>query len=757
MPRDNWEQSFRAALQPLELSQNEMDSIVSRVKANIPYLELRNEEFILDDIKDALKEIITASILTTDTSAIDKAIQMGRFHSRIKYGLGEVGLSETLSFEIQHQIFERLDKDEYVNEKHIENIIQYLRKTYPTLSTKARTRFQYLDKTFLKAGITDALSIETHVESLFNDYINESHTDRFSKLYFSQSFCEIYDEINTMDELNFNLKYPGESKDSVIKKHATKAISEELAPLKLSFNLFVNRAVDRVICRNMMTSKLRDDLGIQCQIESATINEGLCRPLLVSSIIKDLEMEKEKRDTAREVRAVSERIDSDDKATAAKVGVEKRKKINFAYLHNMLKTFSILKAEQEAQTEIGNLEKLNKHIKEDSDITKTVKSLRGFAKAIAAPNALVDKTTGIIDKVNTIHSIAINTEKTVQNIKVRSGLFSIIAGGLNVLLLPLKYAFIERRWPNTPSEWGKIGTSIALLVLGALAFAAVGGAAAAGGLFLGIACIGYVQAILDADKINRKILELEEKEVGQKERLTQTVEEINTCNDNVTKLIAELQKQLLARPNKIDFKETDKLTSEVDILIKRRRELILQYINISADYLSTKDKLERNRSKKSQPYHKFKRFGNVVAGGLAIVGAIGMFFFPPVGSALLIASAILSLTTILTEIAVKSYHKFKEKKIAKQDVQLDKALIIKAQKTDLFEPYDLYHREESTYTIEHSLVGKEISKKQCGYEKQKALLANTPFHQLFSPAPPETKDREKVLTDASQTFFNPKH
>lgn len=739
-----------------------------------------------------LKRLIREKASKLDNSEIQQAIQVGRFYWQIAEPLLKnnnpiITYPETIPFIISRLVPNKLTKPE-----QIDRIADYLNKSYNKLSHEAIQRFRLLfnftrntkrlypsfsstgsglendpmnpgsdkahvneeeistsDSTPLSPPLELEFDIDWYISKLFQAYHKRKDNTEFDLTFWSKPFSLIYDSITRIDDEAFHLKHPNKTKEEVIKKSAIKMLSSELACAKHSFHIFVCRAVDREIIYDMIEHELDDKLTlkekleIKRKIKESTVNEGLAKPLLMRSIIEDLKRHKPNR---------SNHLD--------------HKEVEFDHLHKLLRTFGILRNAKEEQLKIQQLEELNQGLKTETDTIKNVKALRGFAKGIAAPNEIVSKVTGIIDHVNTLHTIASNTEKTVQSISKGSGLFSIIAGGLNLLLLPLKFIFIKKRWPNSLEEWGKVGASIALLTLGAVSITSVGGAIAGAGIFTAITCIGYIQAVFNANKTRRKMDRLREKKHQQKEALTETVRDINEYNYRINQIILKLENAIIKRPDKVDFATIQRLSGQhsstdksLPHLLDARSRLIEQYINQSATYLETRFKLRRAEAKHRNPAFQFTRHANVLAGTIAIMGAVSMFLFPPVGSALLIVSAVISGVTMFTEIGAHVYHDRAKNEINKRDIALDKDLIIDNPHSALFKAYELYPTSSSSHSLERNLMGEAVCKHQDVYEKKKALINKTPFQDLFvpkKPSPtikkPEEPDEDKVFVSQTPTL-----
>lgn len=751
----------------------------------------------LNEKKQAeLKRHIREKASKLDNSEIEQAIQVGRFYWRIAEPLLKNNNPIITYPETIHFIISRLMPDKFTKPEQIDRIVDYLNKSYHKLSHEAIQRFRLLfnftrntkrlypsfsltgstfdkgpmnrgsdndhvneeeistsDSTPLSAPLELEFDIDWYISKLFQAYHKRKDNTEFDLIFWSKPFSLIYDSITRIDDEAFRLKHPEKSKEEVIKQSAIKLLSSELACAKHSFHIFICRAVDREIVFDMIEHELDDKLTlkekleIKRKIKESTVNEGLAKPLLMRSIIEDLKRHKPN---------ISKQQD--------------HKEVDFDHLHKLLRTIGILRNAKEEQLKIQQLEELNQGLKKETDTIKSIKALRGFAKSIAAPNEIVSKVTGIIDHVNTLHTIASNTEKTVQYISKGSGLFSIIAGGLNLLLLPLKFIFIKKRWPHSLEEWGKVGASIALLTLGAVSIASVGGAIASAGIFTAITCIGYIQAVFNVNKTRRKMDRLRDKKHQQKEAITETVRQINDYNYRINQIILKLENAIIKRPDKVDFVTIQQLSGQhsstdesLPNLLDARSKLVEQYINQSANYLETRFKLRRAEAKHLNPAFQFTRHVNVLAGAIAIMGAVSMFLFPPVGSALLIVSAVISGVTMFTEIGAQIYHDSVNNKINKRDIALDEELIIKNPHSTLFKAYDLYPASGSTHSLERNLMGEAVCKHQDVYEKKKALIKKTPFQDLFVPKRPsptikkhEQPEDDKAPPSQAPTLF-PKH
>ncbi|KTC91746.1 hypothetical protein [Legionella cincinnatiensis] len=231
------------------------------------------------------------------------------------------------------------------------------------------------------------------------------------------------------------------------------------------------------------------------------------------------------------------------------------------------------------------------------------------------------------------------------------GIGALVTGILGFTTIPLLCA-LERRKPK-PNEAILMGLSIATIVLGSLAIAAVGGPIGVGVFVLAITAIGLGRTSFNyfQEWRERKALE---KEVHQ---LEQELNDLENALDKEVNNVAKLKKKLMDELNKppltIDPKKIESLKATLKQSSTHLESVIKELENKSTVFANKSSKLLELQEKRTSRWELARKGIYVSAGILAVVGAILMLTpAAPIGATLMLAASAITVTTLVSSFVV---------------------------------------------------------------------------------------------------------
>lgn len=237
------------------------------------------------------------------------------------------------------------------------------------------------------------------------------------------------------------------------------------------------------------------------------------------------------------------------------------------------------------------------------------------------------------------------------------GVGALISGTIGFATIPLLCA-LEKRKPK-PTEAALMGLSMATIVFGALAVAAVGGPIGVGAFVLAITTLGLGRVALNYfhEWRERKALEKEVKHL--KKELYDLENTLNYEMDKISKLKNKLMKELNNPSSTIDHKAIESLQSQLENSTAHLESALKELETKSVIFADKSSKLLKLQEKRTSRWEIARKGIYIGAGVLAVIGAILMLTpAAPIGGVLMLTASIISATTLISSFIVnriKSY------------------------------------------------------------------------------------------------------
>ncbi|KTD56798.1 coiled-coil protein [Legionella santicrucis] len=306
--------------------------------------------------------------------------------------------------------------------------------------------------------------------------------------------------------------------------------------------------------------------------------------------------------------------------------------------------------------------RLQKHVshgeKQAIDRAKKAEIIAQIMELTSQGNEITKLFGEIADNAHTLIRIPEEASKLLIH---GGGIGALVTGILGFTTIPLLCA-LEKRKPK-PNEAIIMGLSIATIVLGSLAIAAVGGPIGVGAFVLAITTIGLGRTAFNYfhEWRERKALE---KEVHQLEQELNDLE--NTLDQEVNK-IAKLKKKLMNELNQpsltIDPKKIESLKTELKKSSDHLESVIKELDNKSVVFANKSSKLLELQEKRTSRWELARKGIYVSAGILAVVGAILMLTpAAPIGATLMLAASAITVTTLVSSFVVNRIKNYQAQK-----------------------------------------------------------------------------------------------
>lgn len=315
--------------------------------------------------------------------------------------------------------------------------------------------------------------------------------------------------------------------------------------------------------------------------------------------------------------------------------------------------------------------RLQKHVsdneKQEIGRAKKVEIIAQIMELASQGNEITKLFGEIADNAHTIIRIPEEASKLLIH---GGGIGALVTGILGFTTIPLLCA-LEKRKPK-PNEAILMGLSIATIVLGSLAIAAVGGPVGVGAFVLAITTIGLGRTAFNYfhEWRERKALE---KEVHQ---LEQELNDLENALDQDVNKISKLKKKLLNELNQppltIDPKKIESLKTELKKTSDHLESVIKELDNKSVVFANKSSKLLELQEKRTSRWELARKGIYASAGILAVVGAILMLTpAAPIGATLMLAASAITVTTLVSSFVVnriKNYQAQKSQANTKQSL-----------------------------------------------------------------------------------------
>lgn len=357
------------------------------------------------------------------------------------------------------------------------------------------------------------------------------------------------------------------------------------------------------------------------------------------------------------------------------------------------------------------------------------------------------------------HTFIHISEQASKSMIHGGGIGALITGILGFVTIPLICA-LEKRKPK-PNEAILMGLSIATIVLGSLAIAAVGGPIGVGAFVLTTTAIALGKTAFNYfhEWRERKALE---KEVH---RLEQELNDLENILDQEVNKISKLKKQLMEELNKpsliIDTQKVKSLKSELKRSSDHLAFVSKEIESKSIVFANQSSKLLDLQEKRTSRWELARKGIYVSAGILALVGAILMLTpAAPIGGILMLTASVLTVSTLLGSFTVNRIKNYQaQKSQTKAQDALHQAQDIKAKTKHSSEYIIAQSLTPEGDTVEHTLH-KELENTSKIHESCKENNDSNPLklNQEQTSAPPNAPPPEnnflgpktKIHKDKSQ-------
>lgn len=422
-------------------------------------------------------------------------------------------------------------------------------------------------------------------------------------------------------------------------------------------------------------------------------------------------------------------------------------------IENALKSKKIKCLIQAYFSELDTI-RLQKHLrdseKQEIDRAKNVEIMAQIMELASQGNEITKLFGEIADNAHTIIRIPEEASKLLIH---GGGIGALVTGILGFTTIPLLCA-LEKRKPK-PNEVILMGLSIATIVLGSLAIAAVGGPIGVGAFVLAITTIGLGRTAFNYfhEWRERKVLE---KEVHQLEQQLNDLE--NTLDEAINK-ISKLKKKLMHELNQppltFDPKKIESLKEELQKTTNHLESVIKELDNKSIVFTNKSSKLLELQEKRTSRWELARKGIYVSAGILAVVGAILMLTpAAPIGATLMLAASAITVTTLVSSLVVnriKNYQAQKSQANAKNSLHQAQDI-----KTNVRHSSEYIIAQSLTPEGEnvHNTLKKEIENASNIHEMSKGDKDSNPLKLKQEKTPVPTKVLQTEATENSSLEKN---